>query len=155
MRFENLKAIIEFAIEKEKEAVMFYEMISEEESMAGAREMMKEFAQEEKKHQSLLENIDAKDVETSLADYKFRWITDLKRSDYMVDMAYQKGMAYNEILLVAMKREEKALKLYNTLLDNLDAQDKKVIFKMLCQEEAKHKLALETLYDDYMAKMGD
>jgi hypothetical protein len=26
---------------------------------------------------------------------------------------------------------------------------------VLCQEEAKHKLALETLYDDYMAKMGD
>ncbi len=155
MQFENLKAIIEFAIEKEKEAVMFYEMVSEEESMAGAREMMKEFAQEEKKHQSLLENIGEKDIEASLADYKFRWITDLKRSDYMVDMAYQKGMAYNEILLVAMKREEKALKLYNTLLDNLDAQDKKAIFKMLCQEEAKHKLALETLYDEYMAKMGD
>ena len=24
-----------------------------------------------------------------------------------------------------------------------------------CQEEAKHKLALETMYDDYMAEMGD
>jgi hypothetical protein len=28
-------------------------------------------------------------------------------------------------------------------------------FKMLCQEEATHKLALQTLYDGYMAKMGD
>jgi len=26
---------------------------------------------------------------------------------------------------------------------------------MLAQEEAKHKLALETLYDDYMAEQGD
>jgi hypothetical protein len=26
---------------------------------------------------------------------------------------------------------------------------------VLCQEEAKHKLALETMYDDYMAAMGD
>jgi len=26
---------------------------------------------------------------------------------------------------------------------------------MLSQEEAKHKLALETLYDDYMAEQGD
>ena len=28
-------------------------------------------------------------------------------------------------------------------------------FKILCQEEAKHKLALESMYDDYMAEMGD
>ncbi|MBP1738402.1 MAG: hypothetical protein H6Q48_695, partial [Deltaproteobacteria bacterium] len=28
-------------------------------------------------------------------------------------------------------------------------------FKMLSQEEATHKLKLETIYDDYMAKMGD
>jgi hypothetical protein len=31
----------------------------------------------------------------------------------------------------------------------------KKLFSLLSQEEAKHKLRLETLYDDYMAKMGD
>ena len=64
-------------------------------------------------------------------------------------------MPYNEILLLAMKREEKALKLYNDFLAKADTDDSKKLFKVLCQEEAKHKLALETLYDDYMAKMGD
>jgi rubrerythrin len=29
------------------------------------------------------------------------------------------------------------------------------LFKILAQEEAKHKRALETLYDDYMADQGD
>jgi len=29
------------------------------------------------------------------------------------------------------------------------------VFKMLSQEEATHKLKLETIYDDYMAMMGD
>ena len=60
MQFENLKAIIDFAIEKEKEAALFYESLSEEESMAGSRKMFKEFAQEEQKHQQLLENIEKK-----------------------------------------------------------------------------------------------
>ena len=91
----------------------------------------------------------------STEDYKFKWITDIKRSDYVVDLEYQPGMPYNEILLMAMKREEKALKLYNEFLAQADTEDGKKIFKILCQEEAKHKLALETLYDDYMAKMGD
>ena len=62
---------------------------------------------------------------------------------------------YNEILLLAMKREEKALQLYNDLLDKADSADSRTLFKVLCQEEAKHKLALETTYDDYMAQMGD
>ena len=64
-------------------------------------------------------------------------------------------MHYRDILMLAIKREEKALKLYNDLLKRVgDAQGQK-IFKILCQEEAKHKLALETMYDDFMAEMGD
>jgi rubrerythrin len=70
-------------------------------------------------------------------------------------MEYHKGMAYNEILMLAMKREEKSLKLYNDFLDQAETQESQKLFKILCQEEAKHKLALETMYDDYMAKMGD
>jgi rubrerythrin len=54
-----------------------------------------------------------------------------------------------------MKREEKALKLYNEFLEQADTDEGKKLFKVLCQEEAKHKLALETIYDDYMARMGD
>ena len=55
----------------------------------------------------------------------------------------------------AMKREEKALSLYNQFQEQADTEAGKDLFKVLCQEEAKHKLALETMYDDYMAQMGD
>jgi rubrerythrin len=64
-------------------------------------------------------------------------------------------MGYHEMLQLAMKREEKALALYNDLLSRTEDENQKKIFQMLCQEEAKHKLKLETMYDDYMAKMGD
>ena len=49
----------------------------------------------------------------------------------------------------------KALEIYNRLLDRAEGQESKNLFKILCQEEAKHKLTLETKYDDYMAQMGD
>ncbi len=155
MKFASLKEIIDFAVEKEKEAQQFYETISGEEPMSGSKEMLMEFANEEKKHWALLENIEEKGIAESLSGYRFKWVADIKRSDFVVDMPYKKGMAYNELLLVAMKREEKALKLYNMLLDKAESPDQKTVFKVLCQEEAKHKLALETMYDDYMAKMGD
>ena len=155
MKFENLEAIVDFAIEKEQEAAEFYSHISQEETFSGSSTLFKEFADEERKHEKLLVDFKTKGVTQSMQEYQLKWITDIRRSDYIVDLEYQPGMPYNEILMLAMKREEKALKLYNEFLDQADTEAGKKIFKILCQEEAKHKLALETMYDDYMAQMGD
>jgi rubrerythrin len=156
MNFENIEALIDFAIEKEREAAEFYEKISKnEEDFSGSKKMFAEFAIEEQKHEKILQEFKIKGITKSLEEYKLKWITDIKRSNYLVDLDYEEGMPYNEILLLAMKREEKALKLYNEFLEQADTDESKKLFKILCQEEAKHKLALETIYDDYMAKMGD
>ena len=156
MHFENLEEIVDFAIEKEREAAEFYQHISDnEEDFSGSKQMFAEFAAEEEKHEKILQEFKAQGITKSLEEYQLKWITDIKRSDYLVDLDYEQGMPYNEILLLAMKREEKALKLYNDFLDQADTDEGKKLFKILCQEEAKHKLALETIYDDYMASMGD
>ena len=153
MNFDSFEEIIQFAIEKEKEAMAFYEEASRQEPYSGGRETFDAFAQEEKKHQGLLEGF--LKGEKSIGDYKFEWIPDMKRSNYMVDIPYEKGMPYAEMLRLAMKREEKSLALYNDLQAKADEAEVVKLFKMLSQEEAKHKLKLETLYDDYMAEMGD
>lgn len=153
MSFQGFREVIEFAIEKEKDAVSFYEDASSQQKFSDAREMFKDFANEERKHQALLEKF--LKGEKTIADYDLKWIPDMKRSDYLVDIPYEKGMSYADILRLAMKREEKALALYNKLAREIDNKELEQTFKMLSQEEAKHKLALETLYDDYMAEMGD
>ena len=155
MEFENLTAILDFAIQKEREAAEFYTAISKEEAISGAGRMFEEFAREERKHQLMLEDFKTRGASAGMQDYRFEWISDIKRSNYGVDLAYRRGMGYHDILLLAMKREEKALQLYNDFLEKADAEESRTLFKILCQEEAKHKLALETLYDDYMAQMGD
>ena len=153
MSFDSYEEIIKFAIEKEKEAAAFYEEASQQEPYAGAKETLESFAEEEKKHRVMLE--DFLKGERNFSDYKFTWIPDMKRSNYLVDLEYEKGMPYSDILRLAMKREEKALRLYNELLEKTDDKSLAKVFKMLCQEEAKHKQVLETLYDDHMAEMGD
>ncbi|HDZ24510.1 MAG TPA: rubrerythrin [Desulfobacteraceae bacterium] len=153
MTFGDFREVVEFAIEKEKEAVSFYEDASAQQKFSDARKMFKDFANEERKHQALLEGFLR--GEKTTADYDLKWIPDMKRSNYLVDISYEKGMSYADILRLAMKREEKALTLYNDLAREIDDKDLEQTFKMLSQEEAKHKLALETLYDDYMAEMGD
>ena len=153
MNFASMDDILDFAIGKEREAVDFYTGLSKQETFSSAKSILEEFAGEEKKHEDLL--VKFKENRQVLDNYKFEWITDLKRSDYVVDITYEKGMPFTDTLRLAMKREEKALKLYNELMDKADDDDVKKVFKMLCQEEAKHKNVLETIYDDYMAEQGD
>ena len=155
MEFENLNDIIAFAMEREKEAASFYREASEKEAFSGAKEMLLEFAAQEDKHYTILENFKNNAIDKSVGEYKFKWIPDIKRSDYVDEVEYTPGMGYRDTLMLAMKREEAALKLYNELLAKADNDEAKKIFKVLCQEEAKHKLSLETMYDDYMAEMGD
>ena len=153
MNFEKVEDVIKYAIEKEIEAAAFYKEASEQDPYASGKEAFLGFAKEEEKHRAMLENL--LEGKTEVGKYEFKWIPDMKRSNYMVDMKYEKGMPYADMLRLAMKREEKALALYNELLAKADKKEVKNIFKMLCQEEAKHKLALETMYDDVMACLGD
>lgn len=153
MSFDTYEEIIKFAIEKEKEAAAFYEDASLQEPYSGAKEIFESFAKEEKKHRAMLE--DFLKGERNFSEYKFTWIPDMRRSDYLVDLEYEKGMPYSDILRLAMKREEKALRLYNELAEKTDEGSLTKVFHMLAQEEAEHKLALETLYDDHMAELGD
>ena len=152
MSFESFKEIIGFAIEKEKDAAAFYTELAKQTSFSGVREFLEEMAQEEKKHQTMLENLENNKEE--LEKYTFKWIPDMKRSDYMIDLKYKNGMIYTDILRLGMKREEQALKMYNELQKKTNNPEHIKLFKMLCQEEAKHKLFLETLYDEEMAKQG-
>ncbi len=153
MNFDSINDIIDFASQKEKEAVVFYAKLSRMEPFLAIRETLSDFAKQEQKHYELLQNFI--ENQSILNRYVFNWIPDMKRSDYLVDMKYSKGMSYRELLMLAMKREEKSLKLYNELLEKIDDDELKKLFKILAQEEAKHKNILETIYDDYMATQGD
>ncbi len=153
MNFDSIEDILNYSIGKEKEAVKFYEDLSKRETFQALKETFTEFAKEEVKHVSLLENF--ADNKEKIRAYKFEWIPDMKRSDYMVEIVYQEDMVFDDVLRLAMKREEKALQLYNELSEKVDDDDMIKMFKILSQEEAKHKRALETIYDDHMAEQGD
>jgi len=153
MGFESFEEILNFAIAKEKEAANFYEDIAQKAPLSGVGEMLVEFAGEERKHQALLEGL-CNDKE-KLVEYRIEGIPDLKRSDYMLDREYEGSMAYPEILRLAMKREENSVKFYSELIGLSLKEEVMDVLRLLAQEEAKHKLKLETLYDDYMATQGD
>ena len=149
MNFGSVDEILSFAIKNEKEAVEFYTSLAKEATRASLKSIFENFAKEEENHVALLSDISGN--KEKIDAYQFKKITDLKISDYMVEIEYKEGMPMPEILKIAMKREEKAVKLYSAMADQTDHADAKKVFKILVQEESKHKLALESMYDDYLA----
>lgn len=149
MNFNSVDEILEFAIDREKEAVDFYASFAQEAPSKALKQTFLDFSKEEKKHVALLSDISGN--KAKIDSYEFKKIPDLKISDYMVDTNYEPGMPMPDVLKLAMKREEKSVKLYQFLADQTDNADAKKLFLLLVQEESKHKLGLESMYDDYLA----
>ncbi len=149
MNFGSVDEILEFAIVKEKEAVEFYNDLNKKETSKSLKETFKNLAQEEAKHVKLLTTISQN--KEAIESYKEETVTDLKISDYMVEKEYEEGMPMQDILVLAMKREEAAVKLYSDLSQRSDHADSVKLFKLLAQEEAEHKYTFEKMYDDTLA----
>jgi len=149
MELGSVDEILEFAIGNEKDAVEFYTSLAKQATRASLKQTFEGFAKEEEKHVTLLSDMTGN--KEKIDSYQFKEITDLKISDYMVETEYKEGMPMPEILKIAMKREENAVKLYTSLAGKTDHEGAKKVFMILVQEESKHKLILETMYDDYLA----
>jgi rubrerythrin len=141
---KKFQEIIRFAINKEIKSFTFYTDASKVAKYSGAKDLFSDLAQQEVGHRKLLEKLDREKI----AQAKIEKVPDLKISDYMVDAEFNPDMSYADILRKAMKMEERALKLYNDMKEeNKDANLIK-LFSFLANEEAKHKLRLEKIYDD-------
>ena len=138
--------IIQFAIDGEQEAVDAYTTASEMVTAANVKEMLLGLARQEQMHKKKLESIDRERV----ADTAIVNVPDLRIADFMDDVTITADMGYQDILTVAMKREEKAHNLYTTLASNTDDAELRKVFELLAQEEAGHKLALEKEYDEHV-----
>jgi rubrerythrin len=85
---------------------------------------------------------------TKLRSHEFREVPDLKISEYLEDIPYSRDMDYQDILRYAMKSEEKSRNFYLRSAERCGDPDLKKLFQMLAQEEAKHKLKFEKIYED-------
>jgi len=75
-------------------------------------------------------------------------IEDLQISEYLVAEEPQGDLSYQDILIVAMKREEAAKKLYTELAERFKGTETEGVFTRLTEEETGHKLRFEKLYDE-------
>jgi len=142
----TLKGVIDFAMEKEAEAQALYTNLAQQIKSPRSAGIFTELAAEEQKHYEALKNLDF----GLIADAILKPVPDLKISDYLHDVSYSPDMSFQDILVLAMKAEEHSHSLYRGLAGHTDDPELKKIFEFMATQEAKHKLRLETEYDEYI-----
>lgn len=139
-----LEEILNYAIEKEFEAAKFYNDLQEMVKHNSSKVFLKELEEMELKHAEILkEYLDNKAEISVIAEQE-----NLKISDSFDNVEITDSLSFQQIIIVAMKREENAMNLYKSLADQIEDSNAKNIFLRLSQEEAKHKYSLEKMYDD-------
>jgi len=141
--FKSVQEVLDFAIEKEEEARQFYLEWSKKLENRNLSEQFVIFADEENKHKEKLQRVKSGSTFKPSA----KQVTDLKIVDYLVDIVATPEMDYQEALIVAMRREKASFKFYNDLAAISADESLRQTFLALAQEEAKHKLRLETEYE--------
>jgi rubrerythrin len=146
--FKSINDILDFAIQSEQEAVEFYSSLAPNTLNSEMKKVFEQFAYEEMGHKAKLLKI--KDEGTF--EVKNNNVIDLKIADYLVDVQLSPNMSYEDALVIAMKKEKSAFRLYNDLADKAPNDSMRNIFLSLAQEESKHKLRFEIEYDDFVLR---
>ncbi len=144
MDFSSIEDVLDFAIGKEQEAHDLYMDVAKMVTRPGLQETFLGLAEMEMGHRRRLEEIKA----GNLAGFHPGAVENFKISDNLVDVKPHANMDYQEVLLFAMKAEQRAHDLYVALAEVVSDAGLYQVFTDLANEELRHKLFFETEYDD-------
>ncbi len=146
MGLDAFNEIIEFAIRNEEKAIHSYGSLAEIARTPGLKKLLLELQEEEKNHKKLLQEITKEKIES----LEIKEVTDLKISDYLVDELPGSDMSFQDLLILAAKKEQKAVELYSGMERKVKNKELKRLFEFLIQQEKSHKLKLEEEYEKHV-----
>lgn len=147
-KFGSVEQILDFAIDQEQQAVDFYNSLAETAKTKDMKEIFKSFAKEEIGHKAKLTKFKNEGFE----GWSNERVADLRISDYVVKTEPSPDMDYKDALILAMKREKSAFKLYTKMAERAPNENIRELFSSLANEESKHKLRFEMEYDEFVLR---
>jgi rubrerythrin len=142
--------IIDYAIKREKEAVQFYHKLQDSVHFIERQKLLVNLEHMEQGHVVILKGIRDQDIDK----IDIPEVEDLHISEYLVHDEPSGDLRYQDILIIAMKREEASHRLYSDLAARTTDTGVRKLFSKLASEEAKHKLLFEKMYDDEILTEG-
>lgn len=142
----NFEQVIDFAVQREKEAVQFYMELEHMAHFAPQKELIAEIRGMEEGHVKILEKLKNQKLETIRQHPAPRFVP----STYLVEPQPAADMTYQDILIIGIKREDRSHALYEEMQEQTSNPAILETFRILAGEEAKHKRFFEDLYDKYV-----
>ncbi|MBC8217648.1 MAG: ferritin family protein [Planctomycetes bacterium] len=146
----TIREILEFAIEREGEAVEFYMAMADRVKNPAIQELFEDLVTEELEHKSRLE------LEVMKEGIVARTVgvlpeTSLDKTAVDLDQV-RSQMDYQEALDVAIQKERRSLRLYARLSGLVVEAEFSETLLSLAEEEARHLTALEEQYENAMTE---
>ena len=142
---EEVIGLLDSAIYKEIASEALYLAVQDKTDDPGATQLMRELATEEKKHSQWISEL--KDRGTARSWHKGA-VADLKIGEHLMGPDRLDGAGLQDTLVFAMKREQQSVDFYSRLMALMRTRAGKVLCRRLANEELRHKLKLEMVYDD-------
>lgn len=136
--------IYEFAMNMELDGKKYYEELMNKAQDKGLKSIFQMLANDEEEHHRIINKMkEAKDTGNASDTLKNanNIFTEMLDSDKKFDLTASAIEAYN----YALELEDKSIKLYEEHAAKVESLREKNIFKMLVEEEKKHKLIIENI----------
>ena len=146
MKNRDVKAVMETAIQKEREAQAFYTDLYNLVEDTIAKDALLFLTGEEKKHEEILR----KYLQGAYGANALRLdkVIDYEIAQYLEMPDIKKGMEAKDVYLVAAHRELNSYNFYKNLADVHPAGEVKELLLKMANQELKHKEKVEYLYSN-------
>lgn len=148
-----IEQIISQAIRFEENSQTFYTMAAGKVKDEAIKGVLLELAEQEVEHKRRLQQLLEGDVSRLIAEKQGdRPVQDLGLADYLVVQPLSEDATFQDVLIVAMKRELNSYTFYNSMAAIAADDQARQLFEFLAQEELKHKNRVESIYDEEVYK---
>ncbi|MHA2379053.1 MAG: ferritin-like domain-containing protein [Candidatus Thorarchaeota archaeon] len=145
---DSFEKLISIAIQREEEAYDFYMQAAKNAELPSSQQLLRELAKQEAGHKEKLQGALGKGVCETFTCNTIEEFEGHDLSRYLIDIPLEPGSSSQDILIVAIKREEGAREFYRTLSELTTNTAHRTVFESLAKEEQDHKDRLESIYDE-------
>ncbi|MFX1367267.1 MAG: ferritin family protein [Promethearchaeota archaeon] len=147
---KSFEQLISLAIKREEEAFDFYTKAAEHAEQKSSTKLLQELAKQEVKHKEKLQKALGEGVCDTFTCTTLEEFEGHDLSRYLLDIPLEPSSSSQDILIVAIKREESARDFYKALSELTGNASHRAVFETLAKEEQNHKDRLEGMYDEHI-----
>ena len=147
-----LRDILKTALQREIDAYNLYRSAATMVDTPHSKGMLEELALQEVGHRNRLQALLDGTLFRVISRAQQKQVVDLKITDYLVEVPLTSDSDFQDILIVAGKREKASHDLYAALAQVADDEDTVNLFQFLASEELSHKNRVETMYEEIVYK---